>query len=281
MSRLQRKSTLSPEQVRSFPHGRIEVVSLDEFVVSHFVFQPGWRWSNDVKPIMQTPSCQLHHVGIVLGGQLHVVTDEGAEMRFRPGDAYEIPPGHDAWVVGDEAWDVYEFTSGRVFAVAPEEEERHLATLLFTDIVDSTGQLEALGDRRWREVLLTHNQIVRTALDRFRGKEVVTTGDGFLAVFDSPGRAVRCARTIIGGVADLGITIRAGVHTGEVEFLGGNVRGLAVHVAARIMALAEPGTVALSSTTAQLAGTDLRFESMGRHELKGISGTQEIFKLVD
>jgi class 3 adenylate cyclase len=280
MARLQRKSTLAPEQVRSFPHGRIEVVSLDEFVVSHFIFQPGWRWSTDVKPIMQTDSCQLHHVGIVLSGHLHVVTDEGAEMRFGPGDAYEIPPGHDAWVEGDEAWDVYEFTSGRVFALAPEEEDRQLATLLFTDIVDSTGQLERLGDRRWREVLLTHNQLVRTALDRFRGREVVTTGDGFLAVFDSPGRAVRCARAIIDAVTDLGIAVRAGVNTGEVEFVGGNVRGLAVHVAARVMALAEPGTVVMSATTAQLAGSDLRFESIGHHELKGITGTQELFKLV-
>jgi class 3 adenylate cyclase len=281
MSRLQRKSTLVPEQVRTFPHGRIEVVSLDEFVVSHFIFQPGWRWSTDVKPIMQTPSCQLHHLGIVLGGRLQVVTDDGAEMRFGPGDAYEIPPGHDAWVEGDETWDVYEFTSGRVFALAPEEEDRQLVTLLFTDIVDSTGSLERLGDRRWRELLLTHNQLVRTAFDRFRGREVVTTGDGFLAVFDSPGRAVRCARAIVTGVADLRIAIRAGVHTGEVELVGGNVRGMSVHFAARVMALADAGEVCVSATTMQLsAGTDLRFESLGNQELKGISGRHEIFKLV-
>src|SRR5205807_1090199 len=85
--------------------------------VSHFIFQPGWRWSTDVGPIMKTPSCQLHHIGIVLSGHLHIVMDEGAEMRFGPGDAYEVPPGHDAWVEGDEACDVYEFTSGRVFGV--------------------------------------------------------------------------------------------------------------------------------------------------------------------
>lgn len=281
MSRLQRKSMLAPEEIRSFTNGRIEVVALDEFVVSHFLFQPGWRWSNDVQPIVKTPSCELRHLGIVITGRLHVVTADGAEMTFGPGDAYEIPPGHDAWVVGDEVWDVYEFTSGRVFATAPEELDRRLATLLFTDIVDSTAQLERQGDRRWRELLLAHNQMVRTTLDRFRGKEIVTTGDGFLAVFDSSGRAVRCAMAIIAAVMDLGIRIRVGVHTGEMEFVGGNVRGLAVHTAARIMALAGPNEVVVNATTMQLsAGTDLRFESMGQHELKGISGSQEIFRLV-
>jgi len=280
MARLLRKSTLTPEQIRRFPNGRVEVVSLDEFVVTHFFCEPGWRWSTDVRPIVQTPTCQLRHLGVALGGRLRVRTDDGAEMTFGPGDAYEIPPGHDAWVEGDDVWDSYEFTSGRVFAVAPEEEDRRVSTLLFTDIVDSTGQLQRLGDRRWREVLLEHNQRVRATLDQFRGDEVTTTGDGFLAAFDSARRAVRCATAIRDAVADLGIAIRAGVHTGEVEFVGGNVRGLAVHTAARVMALAGPGEVVVSATTMQLAsGADFRFESLGEHELKGIAGPLEVFRL--
>jgi len=278
MGRLQRKSTLTPEQIRAFPNGRVEVVALDEFVVSHLIFMPGWRWSADIQPIVKTPTCELRHIGIALTGRLRVVTEDGTESVIGPGDAYEIPPGHDAWVEGDETWDTYEFTSGRVFAVAPDEEEAQLATLLFTDIVDSTGQLERLGDRRWREVLLAHNDRIRGALDRYRGREVVTTGDGFLATFDSPARAVRCARTIVESMADLGIELRAGVHTGEVEFVGGNARGLAVHIAARVLALAGAGRVAVSATTVSLAtASDLRYVSTGRHELKGISGEHEVF----
>ena len=282
MARLQRKSTLTPEQIRHFPNGRVEVVSLDEFVVTHFFCEPGWRWSTDVRPIVQTPTCQLRHIGVVLTGHVSVRPDDGTEAVIGPGDAYEIPPGHDAWVEGDEVWDTYEFTSGRVFAVAPEEEDRRVATLLFTDIVDSTGHLERLGDRRWREVLLEHNERVRAALDRFRGDEVTTTGDGFVVAFDSARRAVRCAIAIQSAVAELGIAIRAGVHTGEMEFVGGNVRGLAVHQAARVMALAGAGEITVSATAMQLSvGADLRYESMGVHELKGISGTHEVYRLVD
>src|SRR3954454_19531571 len=113
MPRLQRKSTLTPEQIRRFPNGRVEVVSLDEFVVTHFFCEPGWRWSADVQPIVQTPTCQLRHLGVAIGGRLHVRLDDGTELEIGPGDAYEIPIGHDAWVVGDDVWDTYEFTSGR------------------------------------------------------------------------------------------------------------------------------------------------------------------------
>jgi class 3 adenylate cyclase len=281
MARLQRKSTLTPEQVRRFPNGRVEVVSLDEFVVTHFFCDPGWRWSADVRPIVQTSTCQLRHLGVAIGGRLHVRIDDGTELEIGPGDAYEIPPGHDAWVVGDGVWDTYEFTSGRVFAVAPDEEDRRVATLLFTDIVDSTGQLQRVGDRRWREILLQHNERVRATLDRFRGEEVSTTGDGFLAAFDSARRAVRCAVAIQSAVEELGISIRAGVHTGEVEFVAGNVRGLAVHMAARVMAVARAGEVTVSATTMQLAeGGDVRFESLGPQELKGIAGTHEVYRLL-
>jgi class 3 adenylate cyclase len=281
MARLQRKSTLTPEEVRRFPHGRVEVLSLDEFVLSHIVCEPGWRWSTDIGPIAQTATCELRHIGIALRGSIRVRADDGTETLISAGDAYEIPPGHDAWAEGDDGWDTYEFTSGRVFARAPDEGEARVATLLFTDIVDSTAQLERLGDRRWRDVLLAHNELVRASLDRFKGREIVTTGDGFLAAFDSAGRAVRCGLAIVSGMASLGIEVRAGVHTGEVEFVGGNVRGIAVHFASRVMAFAGPGEVTVSATTAQLAaGSGVEFSSLGQHALKGISGTHEVFRLV-
>lgn len=280
MARLQRKSLGNPEQVRRFPHGEVEIVTLDEFVVSHFTFQPGWRWSEAVKPVVQTPSCQLRHLGITLSGRLRVRVDDGAELLISPGDAYEIPPGHDAWVDGDEPWVSYEFASGRSYAVAPDDVEREIATLLFTDIVESTRGLERLGDQRWRELLFTHNELMRAEIDRYRGREVTTTGDGFVVVFDSPARAVRCARGMIHAAVAIDLAIRAGVHTGEVEFVAGNVRGLAVHIAARVMSLAGPGEVFVTGTTTDLAaGAGLTFEPAGVFELKGITGARQVFRL--
>jgi len=280
MARLQHKSLTTPDEVRRFPHGRFDIATLDEAVIAHVFFEPGWHWKEHIQPIVGTTWCQNRHVGVCITGRFHVLGEDGAEQEFAPGDVYEIPPGHDAWVVGDELWESYEFTSGRVFALPPDEENRRLVTLLFTDIVESTAQLERIGDRAWRELLIAHNERLRSTIDLFRGREVTTTGDGILAVFDGAARAVRCAKAMEASTADIGVQIRAGVHTGEVEFVGGNVRGLAVHMAARVMALAGPGEVAVSATTMQLAtGTDLRFESLGPHELKGISGSHEVFRL--
>jgi class 3 adenylate cyclase len=281
MPRPQAKSLRSPEEIRRFPNGRIETVSHNETTIGRFLLEPGWRWSRDVGPIAQTRSCQIHHQGVVLKGQLHLETDAGEVCEFGIDDVYDIPPGHDAWVIGNDTFEAIEFVSARVFA-APTDGDRVLAAMLFTDIVDSTAQLKRLGDFAWRELLLEHNRQVRLELNRFRGREIQTTGDGFLAVFDGPARAVRCARAIGSSVAHLGIAIRAGVHTGEVEFLGDNVRGLAVHECARVAGVAMPGEVLVSATTRQLlAGSGLAFEPAGSHELKGLGHMQELFRLAD
>lgn len=281
MPRLQAKSLRNPENVRRFPNGRIETISYNETTIGRFVLEPGWRWSRDVGPIAGTRSCQIHHQGVVLRGQLHVETDAGEVGDLRINDVYDIPPGHDAWVVGNDPLEAIEFASARLFA-APADGDRVLAALLFTDIVDSTSHLKRLGDSAWRELLLEHNNLVRLELNRFRGREIQTTGDGFLAVFDGPARAVRCARAIGCSVAHLGIAIRAGVHTGEVEFLADNVRGLAVHEAARVAGVAMPGEVLVSATTKHLlAGSGLAFEPAGNHELKGLGDARELFRLVD
>ncbi|MGO9606344.1 MAG: adenylate/guanylate cyclase domain-containing protein [Candidatus Binataceae bacterium] len=281
MARPQAKSLRTPEQVRRFPNGQIETVSYNETTVGRFRFQPGWRWSRDVGPIANTRSCQIHHQGIVLRGRLHIESDTGESCEVGVDDVYDFPPGHDAWVVGDQPFEAIEFASARLYAV-PADGDRVLAAMLCTDIVDSTAHLRRLGDSAWRELLLEHNQQARLEFNRFRGREIQTTGDGFLAMFDAPARAVRCARAIASSVSRLGIAIRAGVHTGEVEVVADNVRGLAVHETARIAAVASAGEVLVSATTMHLlSGSGLPFESAGVHELKGLGDTRELFRLAD
>jgi class 3 adenylate cyclase len=161
-----------------------------------------------------------------------------------------------------------------------ESRGRTLATVLFTDIVDSTARVREAGDAAWREQLSAHNARIREELNIFRGREVKTTGDGVLAVFDSPTRAVRAAVAIAGACHDLGIEIRAGLHTGELEEVGDDVRGIAVHVAARVMALAGPGEVLVTATTADLTeGSGITLEDAGEHELKGIPGRRRVLRV--
>ena len=161
-------------------------------------------------------------------------------------------------------------------------EERTLATILFTDIVDSTATVERVGDAAWRTMLLDHNDQMRAQLDRFRGREITTTGDGFVAVFDGAARSVRCAAAMRAAAEGLGLPIRAGLHTGEVELTGGNARGVAVHAAARVAALAGPGQILVSSTTHDLLeGSVLQFVDRGRHTLKGLDGERQVFLLVE
>ena len=174
-----------------------------------------------------------------------------------------------------------EWTSARIVGIAPEGPgERTLATVLFTDIVDSTATLERLGDAAWRDLLLRHNARLRDDLNTYRGREVTTTGDGFLAVFDGATRAVRCGVAMTRAARDMGLPIRVGVHTGEVEFVGGDVRGVAVHAAARVMSLAGPDEVFVSATTSDLLeGSGVRLEDAGSHELKGLTGRRQLFRV--
>jgi class 3 adenylate cyclase len=260
----------------------VDLFDLDETVVGRITLPPGWRWSVDVRPTVQTVSCQTRHVSYAVSGTLHVVMDDGTELDIQGGDVHEIPPGHDAWVVGDEPYVAVEWASSATYGQASDDlGDRTLATVLFTDIVDSTATLARIGDAAWRRILLEHNARLRRTLDEHRGREVTTTGDGFVALFDAPARAVRCARAIGPAVADLDLRIRAGLHTGEVEVIAGNPRGLAVHAAARIAALAGPNEVLVSGTTHDLVeGSGLEFEDRGAQELKGIAGPRRIFAVV-
>ena len=167
-------------------------------------------------------------------------------------------------------------------AWANAEPDRVLATVLFTDIVDSSVKAAELGDRSWRELLERHHALVRQRLARFRGVEVDTAGDGFLASCDGPARAISCAHSIVEDVRELGILVRAGLHTGECEIVDGKVAGIAVHTGARIAALAGPGEVVVSSTVRDLvAGSGITFADHGTHELKGVPGDWRVYRVID
>jgi len=282
MPRSQTRSFAEPEETRTFPRGRLRINSLDDVVVGRYELEPGWKWSNDVRPIVGTPFCQHHHVGYALQGCLHVCLKDGTSYDIKAGDAYEIPPGHDAWVLGDEMYMGIEFSGSRTFAIPADAVGGGVvATLLFTDIVGSTATLARVGDAAWREMLLAHNVVMRTEIERHRGRELKTTGDGFLASFDSASRAVRCGQAMVGTSRAAGLDIRVGCHTGEVEFSHGDAYGVAVHAAARVMALAGAGQVFVSSTTRDLlAGSGASVESAGLHELKGLEGAREVFRLL-
>ena len=188
-------------------------------------------------------------------------------------------PGHDhLWWFGDQdsiSDEIEEFLTGARHSPEPD---RVLATVLFTDIVGSTQRAAGLGDTAWRELLERHGEVVRRQLDVHRGREVKTTGDGFLATFDGPARAINCAREIAEGVKPLGIEIRAGLHTGECEVMGDDVGGIAVHTGARVSALAGPSEVLVSQTVRDLvAGSGIEFEDRGAHELKGVPGDWRLF----
>ena len=156
--------------------------------------------------------------------------------------------------------------------------DRVLTTVLFTDVVGSTEHATRLGDRRWSELLATHDTIVRSALDRFRGREVKSTGDGVLAIFDGPGRAIHCTRAIRDELRPVGIEIRAGLHSGEIELRGDDVGGIAVHIGARVAGAADAGEVLVSRTVCDLvAGSAIEFEDRGEHELKGVPSAWRLF----
>jgi class 3 adenylate cyclase len=207
---------------------------------------------------------------------------DGVELEVGPGEVFEFPPGHDAWVVGDEPWVSVDFEAMRGYARSqPQAGARAVATIMLTDIVDSTSRAVAEGAARWREIVSRHNELGERVIDGHRGRLVKTTGDGIMAVFDSAEGAVRAGAAFVEAIRPLHIRVRVGIHTGEVEQSAGDVRGIAVHTAARIAALAEPDTVIVSTTVHDLTdGSDLDFEDYGLHELKGFPGQRQLYRYV-
>jgi class 3 adenylate cyclase len=233
----------------------------------------------DVGPILgsvRAPCLLLHRVG-----------DRGPSVeasrnlaRHLPNARYVELPGNDHAFVGDTARlydEIEEFLTG-LRPVVPTD--RVLATVLFTDIVDSTKRARELGDRAWQELLARHDQVVRTEIRRFSGREIKTLGDGFLATFDGPARAVRCASAIIDAIPAMGLSVRAGLHIGEVEASANDVNGIAVHVAARVVATAAPNQVLVSSTLKDLvAGSNIKFQDQGSRTLKGLDHKIRLFEV--
>jgi class 3 adenylate cyclase len=225
----------------------------------------------DVAHLLSTitlPTLILH-----LAGDPPVNVEHSRNLAVRAAKCGELP-GNDnmPWAGDIDALrdEIQAFLTGARNGPGPE---RVLATVLFTDIVDATERAADMGDRAWKELLCQHHVLVRQQLEHHRGREIDTAGDGFLATFDGPARAVRCARAIADAVKELNIQVRAGVHTGECEVMGGKLSGIAIHIGARVMSLAMPDEVMVSSTVRDLVtGSGLRFESRGAHSLKGIPG---------
>jgi class 3 adenylate cyclase len=268
------KSFDAPENVIEFPKLVARTVELGDLTVGHIVTEPGWRWSIDVRPKVGGDWCQARHVGFIVSGRLGIQMPDGTEYSFGPNEVFDVPAGHDGYTVGDEPCVQVEWAGLRTFAGFPTGiHSRVLATLLFTDIVASTETAARLGDARWRELLSEHFASARAELERFGGREVSKTGDGLLATFDGPARALYAAAAIRRTGEREGLGLRIGVHVGEVELVGDDVRGVAVHEAARITASAAPGEILVSDLTKALAGAaGLAFEDRGTHALKGLDG---------
>jgi class 3 adenylate cyclase len=283
MSRIQVRSFGEPDETTTPPLGESAIVRIGELTVERGVLQPGWSWREHVKPIVRTEWCQFHHRGIVLSGRLGIRMDDGEAVIIGPDCVFDIPPGHNGWVVGDEPVVTIDWAGVEGWASPPGGGERVLATILFTDIVDSTTLARRLGDAGWTRMRALHDETVRSVLSRFRGRVIETAGDSFLAVFDGAARAVSCGAALVAATAAMDLAIRVGIHTGDVEVSGtGGIRGLAVNTAARVLGVANGGEVLVSSTTRDLAdGSALRFESRGRHQLKGLDTERELFALID
>jgi class 3 adenylate cyclase len=272
----------TPGEVITFPKIVAKLVELGDLTVGLMVSEPGWRWSEHNRPTVGGEWCQARHIGVILSGRLGIDFSDGSHVEFGPNDVFDIPPGHDGYTVGDEELVQIEWAGLRAWAGFPTGvHSRVLRTLLFTDLVDSTEMASRLGDTRWRALLSTHFEHVRTELERFQGREVTTTGDGVLATFDGPARAVHCAAAIRARANADDLHVRAGVHVGEVELVGDDVRGVVVHEAARIMATADTDEILVSDLTRALAtSTGLKFEDRGTHQLKGLDGEWKLAAFV-
>jgi class 3 adenylate cyclase len=281
MSRVEVRDLDKPEAVVSHPLGATNQVRLAQTVVSRHVLQPGWSWEEHARPSVGTPSCELYHRGVVLSGRMGIRTDEGEELVVGPNQVFDLPPGHVTWVEGEDELVMVDWAGGAGFDPQSGGEARVIATILFTDVVDSTARASDVGDASWKRIVAMHDDVVRNVLPEFGGREIETAGDSFLVAFANVESALRCGLALVRALAAIQLPIRVGIHSGEVVMSGNQVRGLAVHAAARILDQARAGDVLVSGTTRDLAegATGLTFESRGRFRLKGLNREHELFSV--
>ncbi len=253
-------------------------VRLGDLTVGRSVQEPGWKWSIHMRPIVGGEWCQARHVGLVVSGRFRNAFEDGSTVDLEPGDVFDIGPGHDGWVVGEEPFVTIQWEGLRTWATPIGVGERILLSLVFTDLVGSTSTAARIGEQAWSDLLARHNEVVRASIARYRGLEVGTTGDGFLATFDGAARAIHFAVDVRASAANLGLRIRSGIHTGEVDKVGRDIRGIAVHEAARIMAAADADEILVSEVTHALAtGSGASFGEGTTYELRGIEGTRVLY----
>lgn len=231
-----------------------------------------------VLPAIHVPTLILIRSGSVVGRSLYVADRiPGAVLHVLPGDDLMAIAGDTDAVVRE----IEQFVDGLRAQPSGVDIDRVLSTLLFTDVVGSTAMAAQLGDRAWSELLVTHLKQASRLVHSFRGRIVDTAGDGMLASFDGTGRAIRCARAVVADAATIGLTLRAGLHTGECEIAGDGLRGVAVHIGARVAAFAEPSEVLVSGTVKDLvAGAGFEFGDRGIHDLKGVPGEWRLFSVL-
>ncbi|MDP8904794.1 MAG: hypothetical protein M3N29_05675 [Chloroflexota bacterium] len=275
------RSFAEPDELTKAELLRSELVHLGGMTISRDVHEPGWRWSTHVRPLVGTEWCELRHMGFVLAGRLRVRLGDGTEFEVTRGDVINVPAGHDAWVAGDEPFEVIAWLGVRGWLgsleVAPE---RVVTNLVMTDIIGSTPLAKQLGDRYWGELLEQHMSASREAIGHFRGELVDLTGDGLLARFDGALRAVHCALALRNSAITLDLPLRTAVHTGEVEVTEAGLRGVALHETARMLALAGQGEVVVSATVrALVSGSGLQLTDLGEQELRGLHGTYRLYRL--
>jgi class 3 adenylate cyclase len=268
-----------PDERVELPRLRSSIVSIGGMTVAIDVHQPGWHWAEHVQPTVGTSSCQVRHLGFLMAGRVHVRMDDGVEFEVGPGEVVDIPAGHDAWVVSDDAAEMLSWSGARTWiAPATALTERVLATIVFTDIVDSTGTARRVGDRPWSDVIAAFEVALGDAVGRHGGRLVKTTGDGALATFDGAARGIRAASTIRAAASEHGLQLRAAVHTGEIEASPSDVRGLAIHEASRLLDLGGPGDIIVSATTRELArDAGIEFEDLGERSLRGFDGARRVW----
>jgi class 3 adenylate cyclase len=282
MGRIAHRNLDAPHEVLEFPRLRVNLVRVGSLTIGRGIVEPGFRWSTHVRTEAEESFCQVHHLQMLLSGRFAVEMADGEHVEIEPGEVFDVPPGHDAWVVGDEPAVLLDFLGNIDQLGRPTSSDRIVTTLVMTDIVDSTATASRFGDNTWKQLLAEHNRLVRSRLERYLGTEVNTTGDGFLAMFASARGAIRCAMSIRDATAGIGLPVRIGVHTGEIELLPGDIGGVAVHAAARVMALGGASDIMVSSSTRSLIDDDaLHFESKGEQELKGLANSLGVFVLLD